>query len=224
MILATILVIVPYLIGVISLLYERPQKYFDPHETLSYPFIISAMYSLGLSQLVFAFLGGNAIACERPDRSAEFLAYLPISRGKILTSKLLLAFLTAAFIWVVNLSILGICWLSLRHYLLTQFNVPFDRNMEEIIFIGRSMVGLLITGSTFFCVGWFFSSFLESPTFSICIGLVTPLLVAIPIIYIVNHLGLQEIMILYLYCGVCLLLALASFAGGTWYYLWRVEP
>src|SRR5437660_12005022 len=52
-----------------------------------------AIYSYGhmaLSVMPFlaALLGGNAIACERADRSAHFLAYLPPTKTQILASKL----------------------------------------------------------------------------------------------------------------------------------------
>ena len=39
-----------------------------------------ALYSILLSLLTLTFLGGNAFAGERADRSAEYLAYLPLSR------------------------------------------------------------------------------------------------------------------------------------------------
>ena len=59
-------------------------------------------YSLALSQLIMALIGGNAIAGERAERSAEFQAYLPIPRGKILAAKLLLVLVMVAVIWVPN--------------------------------------------------------------------------------------------------------------------------
>ena len=41
--------------------------------------------------LIFGLLAGNAIAGERADRSAEFVAYLPIQRWRTLASKQFLA-------------------------------------------------------------------------------------------------------------------------------------
>ena len=57
---------------------------------------------------MLALLGGNSIAGERVDRSAEFLAYLPVSRGRILASKLLVALAAVPLIWLPNLVILAI--------------------------------------------------------------------------------------------------------------------
>ncbi len=59
-------------------------------------------YSLCISQLAAALIGGNAIAGERVDRSAEFLYSLPIRRRKLLASKLLLALAIAVAIWLLN--------------------------------------------------------------------------------------------------------------------------
>jgi hypothetical protein len=62
----------------------------------------ASYFSLALSQLTLALLAGNSIAAEYVDRSAEFLACLPPSRMRILTSKLLLALAAAGVIWAVN--------------------------------------------------------------------------------------------------------------------------
>ena len=43
---------------------------------------------------------------------------------------------------------------------------------------------IAITGLTFFCVAWFFSSILTSPTISIVAGLITPLIIWSIILYI----------------------------------------
>ena len=52
--------------------------------------------------VVAAMLGGNAIACERSDRSAHFLAYLPPTKTQILASKFLVAAGALAVLWGAN--------------------------------------------------------------------------------------------------------------------------
>src|SRR5262245_42537586 len=54
---------------------------------------LSSYGHMALSVLPFvaALLGGNAIACERADRSAHFLAYLPPTKTRILASKFIVA-------------------------------------------------------------------------------------------------------------------------------------
>ncbi len=48
--------------------------------------------------------GANAIARERADRSAEFLAYLPISRVRILASKAALPLAVVSVVWAAALA------------------------------------------------------------------------------------------------------------------------
>ena len=179
--------------------------------------LVSAVYSLALSQLTLALLGGNAIACERADRSAEFLAYLPLARSRILAGKLVLALATAALIWIPNLLIL--LWICA--------GLPGPR--AEVYTKGCILLGTVaITGLAFFCIAWLMSSFLESPTFSICAGLITPYLVMLGLALLGWWFGYtQEAFGPWYwgtYGGTCLVLAPACFAAGTWYYLRRVEP
>ena len=180
---------------------------------LSANLLFSGFYSVVLSQLTLALLGGHVIACERADRSAEFLAYLPLSRARILASKITLALVTAALIWGPNLLILRFV-----------AELP-EENLEA----GPTVCGVLgyiaLTGFVLFSVGWLFSSMLESPTFSICAGLITPFLVLM---------GIQSLAWLFAlhpgeitgpwYRNTSLVLACACLVAGTWYYLRRVEP
>ena len=76
----------PHLLAAILIWYGA-----EPPNARGLFFAGSTLYSLAFLQLAFALLGGNSIAGERMDRSAEFLAYLPVSRGRILASKLLVA-------------------------------------------------------------------------------------------------------------------------------------
>ncbi|MEE8452208.1 MAG: ABC transporter permease [Thermoguttaceae bacterium] len=173
--------------------------------------LISGGYSLVISQLMLAFLGGHAIACERADRSAEFLAYLPVSRARILAAKLTLPLFWAALIWTANLLILRL--------VIAELPLPGKR-VEEQVWLMLSLTAL--TGLVFFSVGWLLSSMLESPTFSICGALIAPLLIVmagIPLDWM-NILHRAELWYLF----TCLALAPACFIAGTWYYLRRVEP
>ena len=214
-IMALFIVVVPHLIAVIVTCYA---KYYYHNYNSSADFtktlFISAIYSLFLSSIVFAFMGGNAIACERSDRSAEFLAYLPISRGKILTSKFLVALLIGAFIWIINLSIMGISWLSFPESFQQPNTPPF----------GVITGGFLIAGLTFFCIAWLFSSFMQSPAISAGSGLFTPLVLAYAFGFIVQFFVVVENISIFWPMGLAIALSLASFVGGTWYYLLRVEP
>jgi ABC-type transport system involved in multi-copper enzyme maturation permease subunit len=176
---------------------------------------VAGLYSLGLGQLTIALIGGNAIAGERVDRSAEFLASLPLTRKKILASKLLLALAIAAVIWA--------------NALLTWCLMKMSPDVERLIYDERFalvVANIATTGLVFFCVAWFFSSFLSSPTFAIAGALVTPLLVASGIVAVVYllELPLNDTNFEHWYYGVSLTVALVCFGVGTLYYLRRVEP
>ena len=90
------------------------------------------------------------------------------------------------------------------------------------------MLGTIaVTGLTFFCVAWLFSCLLESPTFSVCAGLIVPLVVMTGIFWVLYLLDVrpeESAVVLGWYWGLCLAISVASFSAGTLYYLRRVEP
>ncbi len=179
-------------------------------------FVISSCYSLGLLQLAFALLGGNSIAGERADRSAEFLGYLPVSRGRILVSKLLVVLAAVPLVWLPNLVVLAIAGSIVPPHL------PRDPD------VWSGLGTIAVTGLTFFCVAWLLSCMLRSPTFSVLAGMVAPLLVATGICWVIYLLGCPDEgagpLFLRWYWGLCLVISVASFSTGTLHYLCRVEP
>jgi len=214
-IMALFIVVVPNLIAVTVTCYAKHDYHnYNGSADFSNTLFVSATSSLFLSSIVFAFMGGNAIACERADRSAEFLAYLPISRGKIITSKLLVALLIGAFIWIVNFSIIGICYLAVPQNFMQKSSPP----------IGAVTGGFLIAGLTFFCVTWLFSCFMQSQAISAGSGLFTTLLLTYAFAFIVHFFIVEENITIFWPLGLAITLSLASLVGGTWYYLRRVEP
>jgi len=181
-------------------------------------FAASSVYSLAFLQLAFALLGGNSIAGERMDRSAEFLAYLPVSRGRILASKLLVAVAAVPLVWLPNLVVLGLVCAA----------TP-GAHLPPGAAILYGLGTIAVTGMTFFCAAWLFSCMLQSPTFSVCAGLIVPFLVATGISWVAYLLKLWTLLSFGTlsvgwYCGLCLAISVASFSTGTLYYLRRVEP
>ena len=130
-------------------------------------FTASSMFSLVISQLAVALIGGNAIAGERADRSAEFLASLPIARKKILTSKLLLSLAIVGVIWVTNASAL---------FGLASWAHQFWNDPQPVIAALATLGCIAIVAMMLFGVSWLLSSFLSSPTFAVGGGLIIPLL------------------------------------------------
>jgi ABC-type transport system involved in multi-copper enzyme maturation permease subunit len=182
--------------------------------------IAASLYSFAISQVALALIGGNAIAGERVDRSAEFQAYLPITRKKIIAAKILLVLAIAAVIWLTNPPFVW-CVLHLTDNTAYRINAPF---------ILGGFTNIALTGLTFFCVAWLLSSILTSPTISVVGGLITPLIIWSVILYI-TYLILGDRwtpqtweITEYTYRGLCLTLSPLCFGIGTWLYLRRVEP
>jgi ABC-type transport system involved in multi-copper enzyme maturation permease subunit len=178
-------------------------------------FVVSSLYSLVLSQVTVALIGGNAIAGERVDRSAEFLASLPISRGRNLASKLLLALAIIAIIWLTSVPIL-LYWTD------PLGRGPLLSSQESL----RVIANVAITGAAFFGVAWLLSSFIASPAIAVCGGLITPVIVGsgmafLDYLFEWDWTG-EEVELLYR--GILLICAPVCFAVGTWHYLRRVEP
>jgi ABC-type transport system involved in multi-copper enzyme maturation permease subunit len=214
LIVGVVLLVTPHAVALAVTWYGTGPIFGGGAPQLSVNLFLSGIYSLVLTQLTLALLGGHAIACERVDRSAEFLAYLPLSRARILAGKITLALLTAALIWVPNLLILQVTVAELPELPITQGNgMPWT-------WLG----GIAITGLVLFSVGWLLSSALVSPTFAICGGLGTPLLILLGAQTLALVLGYPLEVVGPWYRRTCLVLAPACFLAGTWYYLRRVEP
>ena len=91
---------------------------------------------------------------------------MPVTRQRLMASKLLLAFLIAVVIWLNAPAV----------WYITQQSAAW-RHGPGILDLPIVFGNAAITGLTFFCVAWFLSSLIASPTFAICGGLISPLLV-----------------------------------------------
>ncbi len=183
-------------------------------------FLGASLYALGLLQLTLAFMGGNAIAGERADRSAEFFASLPVPRARALASKLLVTLGLVILIWLPNLAVMAV-FASIPGIM------PVGLLDGRVIdFAWRVLGTIAITGLTFFCVAWLLSSVLESATFSVCAGLIVPLLVILGIVWTAHLLELRvdDDAVGLWYGGLCMAISAIAFPSGTAYYLRRIEP
>ena len=162
----------------------------------------------GCSQLsaaiTVALLAGNAVAGGRADRSAEFLAYLPLSRWRTLASKLIFPPLIIAVAWSLNLV----------------FVVARIRPVEPLEFEG--MVDLRVFASALlvtYSAAWLATQSLSSPTYAGIIGFVAPfvvlgLVVAMPMLSLGDMTTLNGWVVL-----VDLCVALVCFCIGTLHYV-----
>jgi ABC-type transport system involved in multi-copper enzyme maturation permease subunit len=169
--------------------------------------------------VTMALLGGHAIAPEWADRSAEFLAYMPVSRTKIVLSKLFVPVMAVALIWTVNLA----------------FLVATRSSFALSTYDARMVQHTVLAGLVAFSVAWFASALQDSPTIAAGIGLAMLPIVGFAI-WLVSWFfrrlaginGRNAIFIdaavqnrLTLVIGV--VVAIGCFACGTWYYLRRLQ-
>jgi ABC-type transport system involved in multi-copper enzyme maturation permease subunit len=108
---------------------------------------------------VTAVFGGAAFALERRERSAEFLAMLPVSRWKIVASKLVIGVGFPAIFWLVDVAARK----CLHH---------FFGSFESV----RDQIPFYFTVAAFampmaFGIGWLASSVLRSPAVAACISI-----------------------------------------------------
>jgi ABC-type transport system involved in multi-copper enzyme maturation permease subunit len=185
----------------------------------------AAICSLCLSQLTLVLLAGNAFAGERADRSAEFLVYLPIARSRRLLGKLILAGLTAAVIWGLNLLVFILHTVFYENSRLMPHHL-----MEPCLDIGLTI--LVVFG-----VSWCLSAVQSSPALAVCGGLLVPMLIIMVLLAVELNPPVPTQSIPYgpmptqstwdeetWYLIICLILGLVCFPIGTWRELKRVEP
>ena len=165
--------------------------------------------------LTVAMLAGNAIAGERADRSAEFVAYLPLARWHRLASKLILFLITFIAIWAVTF------WGA------NQLTLPAET--AHIVDLRVFVINVLVTYS----IGWLFTSFLSSPTYASVVAGSSLVVVLLALALVAHILGLpmhqidnsdaHETLIQW-YAMIGLPLAIVCFSMGTWNYLRRADP
>lgn len=148
------------LVGAVAIVLSAPGETHSPEETRAFWGI--ALYSgsvvgLVLSQFTMLFLGGQIIAGERSTPTYQFLFYLPATRAKIVTSKLLFCAIVCLIIWLVY----AIVGSATFHLIPPQPPMQFAVNPHFEI----AAIGLVLFGCA-----WFASSTIESPTLAMGIG------------------------------------------------------
>jgi ABC-type transport system involved in multi-copper enzyme maturation permease subunit len=179
----------------------------------------AALWSLGISFATITFLGSNAIAGERADRSAEFLAYLPVPRRAALGSRIVVALGPAVLVWLVNLALVY----GMPHWA-AQWAPESVRNFIQIRHTGVSVFAVI----TVLAVGvaWFCTSRLRSPSISAALGLLAPVLLLLPLATIKDIANVRHIefdMVRW-YMALAPSLGVIFFVAGCVHYVRRVEP
>lgn len=159
--------------------------------------------ALFCSVLTLAMLGGNAFAGERADRSAEFIAYLPLERRQMLAGKLILSLIAFVVIYVINLAAL----------------LDEDARREGILVLAAiGSAGLLV-----FSVSWLVSSIQSSPALATVSGIITPIVVVA-----VRAMNMPDEPFRGVFGVVSLAVAITAAIGclciGSWHFLRGSDP
>jgi ABC-type Na+ efflux pump permease subunit len=181
------------------------------------PWVSTSSISLVLSLFTLAMLGGNAIAAERADRSAEFLAYMPVSRWTILAGKSLIALTPAVAIWMVNLAFLF--WVAPRLAEGVSAAEMVRRPEVHEFFDVFGPVSVLLFGA-----GWFWSAVLHSHGLATGMSFFTLAVVVFGMIGIEYGLDVEGFFTNESVATVFLIVGIGGYIAGCAYYLRRLEP
>ena len=206
-----VLLVFPYLVVLLGYASNQLQGHASNWQTIQMAAEMSLMYS----QLTLLLFAGSAIAGERADRSAEFLAYLPLAKSWRLAGKLLVAATLLLIIWGVTL---GVAW---------TLKGPATSALHETqagFFVMVAAVGLALFG-----VAWLASSLLSSSVYAVLAGLLAPLLLMVLFRGVDTMLFAQQrhhgaLLVNVGFPVTCALVGASCFVAGTLYFLNRVEP
>ncbi|HEX3357272.1 MAG TPA: hypothetical protein VHS31_09900 [Tepidisphaeraceae bacterium] len=188
--------------------YDRPIQQSDVLETFFTAGLIGLLVSAGFAGIY----GGGAFSLERRERSADFLAVMPTTRGRIITSKAIVSILCPLVIWLFHL-----CEISFIFSLdPARFGNKGDYWIVVTIIFGASVM--------FFGLAWLLSTFLSSAAISFGIAIVI-LLGSLTLIetarqrHSISDLTAQQIDYAWTFG-----MGTICFIAGVIYYLRRVEP
>ncbi len=208
----------PYLVGVLWLCFGNVP--WRVAARLRWAFMLEPALTISLEATILPLLllGANAIARERSDRSAEFLAYLPPSRARIIASKAAVALAFMALVWATNLLV--------AFALLPALTSSDAMNFE----MTRTLCGAVVATSVLvFGTAWLGSSTVDTPLTAVGFSMAITLLVAVGIQASNYYLGWPadgsgNAIGLYWTASTMAIVGLSCFVAGTWLYLRRVEP
>jgi hypothetical protein len=172
-------------------------------------------FSVMCSQAGLAMLSGHLIAVERADRSIEFMAYLPPSRGQLLLSKALVLAGTAAIVWLLNLAVQ-----QLANWLAEDAAGAQALTPDLVSFPFLAAVGALAMGT-----GWCASCMLEGTGAAVGLAIFSPIVLVGLLQSVSYFIGWpNENSFGEVYRGACWLFAFLFLILGSLYFLQRVEP
>ncbi len=208
MLAAAIFLVVPYVIALVTLI--TIQMGAHPQENWIQFFHAAGVVDIILCVVLIPFFTGNAIAGERADRSAEFLAYLPIKRKTAILSKAIVAVGISTFFMVL-------C--TLVYYMLIYLSDLQPRAMYNV------EVGIVVGSCVFmFGVAWLVSTFAQSATYAAAAGMFVPISLGVVLILLNPMEAANQKNMWMAYIIISLVMGPLCFIAGVFYYSRRVEP
>lgn len=216
---AGVLLLFPYAFSVVVAVVETARHGQMIEEGWT-PYVLGAsLAALGIATLLCGFIGANAIAGERVDRSAEFTAYLPISPHSAVLSKAVLALGICAFMLLANGSIY-----CLAVWMADSASRPLDYGFSPPAV--EWVTGMVITAVFLFGVSWLISSLVARPAIAASSAIVA-MIVLVMVLELIGETQPRDsrasVFFLW-YSIICLLVGPGCFFAGTLHYLRRVEP
>jgi ABC-type transport system involved in multi-copper enzyme maturation permease subunit len=217
--LATLLLAaVTYLIGYIITF--TPTRYDEPWSQRWLEAYISCSAVALVTTIVMAIaFAGTSIATERSDRTLDFLTMLPPRRWQVLVSKIAIAAPFLILCAIAHFAILLFGCFQARTHLSGWGN--FGDEFQRVMFVSA----LWASGALMACgVAWMFSTFLRSSV--ICTGIAIAVLVAVgaTVGVLADANAWTEDFAGLVWCVVSLSTGIATFAGGSFHFVRRVQP
>ena len=175
--------------------------------------VLTSNFGMAIQLLTVAMLGGSAIAAERADRSAEFLAYLPPSRRLVWASKVCVALGACVFLWCATVIAGG--WVA---------SLVGTVSEEMTIFRGKFLLNLTAAAVILFGAAWCASAFLSSHALATGLGIVAPIALLLGLASVQYLVGYDTVDLAAWYRVLGVTLGIVFFVAGSTCYLRRVEP
>jgi len=167
--------------------------------------------SLYLSFIMTGLLGGYAIACERADRTAHFLAFLPPNKAQILASKLVVVATATAIWW---------SWILFTVFVLAP-HLGGESSDFTGTYSGRGFAAMCVLT---FGVGWLASANLETTIVPIILANGAPVILGLLMVFAGDLLAVPRFEMAKWSTPVGLTVGIVAFLVGTFHYLRRLEP
>jgi len=163
-----------------------------------------------------ALLGGDAFAAERRDRTADFLAMVPVSRAKIILSKLILSIVIISILWAMAMGTLILSTVATP----TEFH-EYNGNQQSVWYPILCAMSLTIMA---FGTAWLLSIFLKEPLGATILALMEMAAIMTLVGIYLNWHPMPDAESFWMFSYLPLFVGMISWVAGSYYYARRVEP